>query len=102
MVAEHDVVIIGAGITGAGIFSRLAGLGLKVLLLDKNKPGAATTGASSALIHGGLRYLPYDVGTAALSSLEGGVLQGLFPDLLSRRRFLWPVFRGDLFGLEMV
>lgn len=51
-----DVIVIGAGINGSGIARDAAERGLKVLLVDKNDFGAATSTANSRLIHGGLRY----------------------------------------------
>ncbi|MEK7834533.1 MAG: FAD-dependent oxidoreductase, partial [Pseudomonadota bacterium] len=53
----YDLLIIGGGINGAGIARDAAGRGLKVLLVEKDDLAAATSSASSKLIHGGLRYL---------------------------------------------
>lgn len=99
---ERDLLIIGGGITGASLFQSAASLGLSVLLLEKGTAGAQTTGASSGLVHGGLRYLPYDLATTLLCCRECGALRRLFPALLRRQVFLWPVFRSDRFGLELV
>lgn len=52
-----DVVIIGAGINGAGLFRELALQGLKVLLLDKGDICCGASAAPSRLIHGGIKYL---------------------------------------------
>ena len=57
--SRYDVIIIGAGINGAGIARDAAMRGLKVLLIEKGDLGAATTSASTRLIHGGLRYLEH-------------------------------------------
>ena len=54
-----DVVIVGAGINGAGIARDAAMRGLTVLLVDKADFGGGTTSASTRLIHGGLRYLEH-------------------------------------------
>ena len=54
-----DVVIIGAGINGAGIARDAAIRGLQVLVLDKGDIGGGTTSWSTRLIHGGLRYLEH-------------------------------------------
>src|SRR5256714_280041 len=54
-----DVIVIGAGINGAGIARDAAMRGLKVLLLDKGDLSSGTSGWSTRLIHGGLRYLEY-------------------------------------------
>jgi len=52
-----DVIIIGGGITGAGIMREAVRLGLKVLLVDANDFAAGASSRSSKLVHGGLRYL---------------------------------------------
>ena len=54
---EFDLLVIGAGIIGAGIANEAARAGLTVALVDKGDFGAATSSSSSKLIHGGLRYL---------------------------------------------
>jgi len=54
---DYDLIIIGGGINGAGIARDAAGRGLKTLLVDAQDLGAATSSASTKLIHGGLRYL---------------------------------------------
>ena len=56
---SFDVIIIGAGINGAGIARDAAMRGLKVLLLDKGDIGSGTSSWSTRLIHGGLRYLEH-------------------------------------------
>ncbi|MEK6747783.1 MAG: glycerol-3-phosphate dehydrogenase/oxidase [Pseudomonadota bacterium] len=53
----YDVVVIGAGIHGAGVSQAAAVRGYKVLLLEQNDIAAGTSSRSSKLIHGGLRYL---------------------------------------------
>ena len=52
-----DLVIVGGGITGAGILREAARSGLKVLLLEANDFGSGTSSRSSKLVHGGFRYL---------------------------------------------
>jgi len=52
-----DLVVIGGGITGAGIFREAVRIGLKTLLVEKNDFTWGTSSRSSKLIHGGLRYL---------------------------------------------
>lgn len=52
-----DVVVVGAGINGAGIAAEAASRGLNVLLIDRKDIASETSSASSKLIHGGLRYL---------------------------------------------
>lgn len=55
----YDLFIIGGGINGVGIAADAAGRGLKVFLCEKNDLASGTSGYSSKLIHGGLRYLQY-------------------------------------------
>ena len=52
-----DIVVIGGGITGAGIFNMASQKGLKVLLLEGNDFAFGTSSRSSKLVHGGIRYL---------------------------------------------
>ena len=55
--AAYDLLVIGGGVNGAGIARDAAGRGLAVLLAERDDLAAATSSASSKLIHGGLRYL---------------------------------------------
>jgi glycerol-3-phosphate dehydrogenase len=55
----HDLLVIGGGINGAGIARDAAGRGLSVVLVERDDLGAATSSASSKLVHGGLRYLEH-------------------------------------------
>ena len=54
---KFDLLIIGGGITGAGIALDAASRGLKVALVEKNDFAFGTSSRSTKLIHGGLRYL---------------------------------------------
>jgi len=54
---EWDIVVVGGGITGAGVFRRAVAAGLKVLLLDAGDFAGGTSSRSSKLVHGGFRYL---------------------------------------------
>ena len=54
---NFDLLVVGAGINGAGIARDAAGRNLRVLLVDQGDIGGATSSASTKLIHGGLRYL---------------------------------------------
>ena len=57
--ADYDLLVIGAGINGAGIARDAAGRGLSVLLIDMDDLASATSQWSTKLVHGGLRYLEY-------------------------------------------
>lgn len=54
---EWDLIVIGGGITGAGILREATRLGLKALLIERNDFASGTSSHSSKLIHGGLRYV---------------------------------------------
>lgn len=98
----YDVIVIGGGITGAGVLRDCALRGLKALLLDKGEPGRATTAASTHLIHGGLRYLLYDRLTTHTTAWDAGNIVRIAGDLLSRLPILWPLYRGQRHGPETV
>ncbi|MBI4668747.1 MAG: FAD-dependent oxidoreductase [Elusimicrobia bacterium] len=98
----YDAIVIGGGITGAGILRDLVQRGFSAVLLEMDRPGMKTTAISSGLIHGGLRYLPYDFRTTWHSSLEAGIIRRLAPELHRRMVFLWPIYRGYTTGLELV
>jgi Glycerol-3-phosphate dehydrogenase len=55
--AGWDLIVIGGGITGAGILREAARMNLKVLLVEQNDFAWGTSSRSSKLVHGGLRYL---------------------------------------------
>ena len=58
LIEEHwDVIIIGGGATGCGTALDAASRGLKTLLIEKGDFASGTSGKSTKLIHGGLRYL---------------------------------------------
>jgi glycerol-3-phosphate dehydrogenase len=70
-----DVVVIGGGITGAGIALDAATRGLRVVLAEKHDLAFGTSRWSSKLVHGGLRYLATgNVGIARRSAIERGIL----------------------------
>ncbi|MBI2070175.1 MAG: FAD-dependent oxidoreductase [Elusimicrobia bacterium] len=97
-----DVVVVGGGITGAGILRDLVQRGFSAVLIEMGRPGGKTTAISSGLIHGGLRYLPYDYQTTHHCCVEAGIIKRLAPQLLRRQIFLWPVYRGQTTGMELV
>ncbi len=55
--SQYDLLVVGAGINGAGIARDAAGRGLSVLIVEKGDLASATSQWSTKLIHGGLRYL---------------------------------------------
>jgi glycerol-3-phosphate dehydrogenase len=70
-----DVIVIGGGITGAGIALDAASRGLSVALVEKHDLAFGTSRWSSKLVHGGLRYLATgNIGIARRSAIERGIL----------------------------
>jgi glycerol-3-phosphate dehydrogenase len=98
--SDHDVCVIGGGVTGAGIARDLSLRGLSVLLLEKGDWGAGTTGASSWMIHGGPRYLEFDWDTTRLSTQDAGYIVSIARNLVYRVVFLIPVLPHDRNNIE--
>jgi glycerol-3-phosphate dehydrogenase len=90
--AEVDVVVVGGGVTGAGVALDAASRGLSVVLLEREDLAAGTSRWSSKLVHGGLRYLAHgEIGLARESARERAVLMGITaPHLVRRLPFLVP------------
>jgi len=90
-----DVLIIGGGITGAGIARDAALRGFRTALVDKSDFGAGTSSHSSRLIHGGIRYLEQRAFHLVFeASRERRVLLTIAPHLVRPLAFLFPVYRG--------
>lgn len=88
---EYDLVVIGAGINGAGIARDAAGRGLSVLLVEKDDLAQHTSSASTKLIHGGLRYLEhYDFMLVRHALQEREVLLRSAPHIIWPLRFVLP------------
>ncbi len=88
-----DVIIIGAGINGAGVARDAAMRGLKVLLLDKSDLSGGTTSWSTRLIHGGLRYLEHgEIGLVRESLRERERLFRVAPHLVKPLPLLIPIY----------
>ena len=90
---DYDLIVVGAGINGAGVARDAAMRGLRVLLLDRGDVGGATTAASTRLIHGGLRYLEHgEVGLVRESLRERRTLLRIAPHLVRPLPFLIPLY----------
>lgn len=88
---EVDLLIVGGGINGAGIARDAAGRGLRVVLCEKDDLGAATSSASSKLIHGGLRYLErFEIRLVSEALAEREVLLRCAPHIVHPMRFVMP------------
>jgi glycerol-3-phosphate dehydrogenase len=90
-----DVLVVGGGITGAGIARDAAMRGLRTGLVDAGDFGAGTSSRSSRLVHGGLRYLEHGwLRLVFEASRERRTLIRIAPHLVRGRAFTFPVFRG--------
>jgi glycerol-3-phosphate dehydrogenase len=98
--SAHDVVVIGGGVTGAGIARDLSLRGVSVLLLEKGDWGAGTSGSSSWMIHGGPRYLEFDWNTTRLSTQDAGFIVTIARNLVNRVVFIIPVLPHDKNNIE--
>lgn len=93
---SFDVVVIGGGINGCGVARDAAMRGLSVALIEKDDFGSGTSGRTSRLIHGGLRYLEQGrIGLVRESRRERATLMRIAPHLVKPLRFTWPVYRGS-------
>jgi glycerol-3-phosphate dehydrogenase len=92
---EFDVVVIGGGITGAGVALDAASRGYSVALVERHDYAEGTSSRSSKLIHGGLRYLQnFDLGLVREALLERQLLVNLAPHLVRPLPLLVPAFDG--------
>jgi glycerol-3-phosphate dehydrogenase len=92
---SFDLAVVGGGITGAGVALDAASRGYSVALVEKSDYAAGTSGRSSKLIHGGLRYLQnFDLGLVREALLERSLLVRLAPHLVTPLPFLVPAFEG--------
>jgi glycerol-3-phosphate dehydrogenase len=97
---NYDVLVIGGGITGAFIAWDSALRGLKVALIDKGDFGAATSAATSKLIHGGLRYLKtLEVGLVRESLQERRIMEIIAPHLVYPLPFVFPGYGWGMRGM---
>ena len=92
---EYDLLIVGGGITGACLAWEATLRGLSVALVEKSDFGAATSAASSKLIHGGIRYLQQGLpGKVRESAAERRIFLRIAPHLIRPVPFLVPAYRG--------
>ena len=94
-----DIIVIGAGINGAGIALDASQRGLKVLVVEKHDYGSGTTSASTRLIHGGLRYLEYlEFGLVRESLQEREILLHIAGDMVRPIPILLPIYKSGRRG----
>lgn len=104
----YDLVVIGGGIHGLMIALVAAETGLRPLLLERDRPGAATSAAWFGILHGGLRYLQnLDIGRLRESVAARRWFLQAFPDLVRPLPFLMPLYgqglkRPEIFRLAFL
>jgi glycerol-3-phosphate dehydrogenase len=92
---RFDVLVIGGGITGAGVAREAALAGYRTALVERDDFAAGTSSRSSRLVHGGVRYLEHGhLGLVFESSRERRLLLQLAPHLVRPLAFTWPVYEG--------
>ncbi len=92
---QFDVVVVGGGITGAGVALDAATRGYSVALLERSDFASGTSSRSSKLVHGGLRYLQnFDLGLVREALLERRLLVALAPHLVRPLPLVVPAFEG--------
>jgi glycerol-3-phosphate dehydrogenase len=92
-----ELLVVGGGITGAGIALDAASRGLRVALIERDDFAVGTSGRSSRLIHGGLRYLEqFRVELVREALSERAHLLRLAPHLVRIEPFVFPIYGGPL------
>jgi glycerol-3-phosphate dehydrogenase len=92
---EFDLVVVGGGITGAGVALDAAARGYSVALVERADFASGTSSRSSKLVHGGLRYLQhFDLGLVREALLERQLMVALAPHLVHPLPLVVPAFDG--------
>src|SRR4051794_28779016 len=90
-----EVLVIGGGITGAGVALDAASRGYSVALLERGDSAAGTSSRSSKLVHGGLRYLQnFDLGLVREALVERSLMVHLAPHIVHPLPLLVAAFEG--------
>ena len=90
---RFDVLVIGGGITGAGVALDAAARGYRVALIEKVDFASGTSSKSTKLAHGGIRYLPqFDLAMVHEALVERGLMVRHAPFLVRPQPFILPVY----------
>ena len=93
---QFDVLVIGGGITGAGVALDAVARGYRVALVEKGDFASGTSSKSTKLVHGGIRYLPnFDFALVREALVERGLLLRNAPFLVHPVGFVLPIYKGD-------
>src|SRR3954454_15855705 len=96
---QYDLLIIGGGITGAGIALDATTRGMKVGLVEMQDFAAGTSSRSTKLVHGGLRYLKqFEVKMVAEVGKERAIVYENGPHVTTPEWMLLPIQEGGTFG----
>lgn len=96
---SYDLIVIGGGITGAGIALDAVTRGMRILLVEMQDFAAGTSSRSTKLVHGGLRYLKqFEVGMVAEVGKERAVVYENGPHVTTPEWMLLPIYQGGGFG----
>ena len=91
---QFDILVVGGGVTGAGIARDAAMRGLKAAVVEMRDLAFGTSSRSSKLVHGGLRYLEHAEFALVFESVsERRILMDIAPHLVTAQGFLFPVFK---------
>jgi len=96
---QYDLLVIGGGITGAGIALDAASRGISVALIEMQDFAGGTSSRSTKLIHGGLRYLKqFEFGLVMQTGRERNIALKNAPHLVIPERLILPLVKGGSFG----
>jgi glycerol-3-phosphate dehydrogenase len=96
---EHDILVIGGGITGCGIALDAVSRGLTTALVEMQDFAAGTSSRSTKLVHGGLRYLKqFEVKMVAEVGKERAIVYENGPHVTTPEWMLLPIHKGGTFG----
>ncbi|MBQ4901145.1 FAD-dependent oxidoreductase [Paenibacillus sp. Marseille-P2973] len=97
--APLDLLVIGGGITGAGIVLDAAARGMRAGLVEMQDFAAGTSSRSTKLVHGGLRYLKQlEIGVVAEVGRERAIVYENGPHVTTPEWMLLPIYKGGTFG----
>lgn len=98
-----DIVVIGGGITGAGIARDAALRGFSVALVEKDDFASGTSSKSARMVHGGFRYLEqFQLGLVMSAASERYTLHKLAPRVVQSATFVFPVFKSSRNSLTKI
>jgi glycerol-3-phosphate dehydrogenase len=100
---QYDVIVIGGGVNGAGLFRELALHNINVLMIDQADFSSQTSQSSSKMLHGGIRYLEqFDFGLVQEALEEKNLWLKHAPHLCQEKEFVLPVYKDSKYPLFMM